>query len=274
MRYFFQSALIFLFLATMASCTEVGVEIPAFEEPDSKRVVLLEDLTGVQCPNCPKGAAALEDILGKFPNNVVAVGVHGNFLTKPLPESKYDFRNPKSIALEEYLKPFLGKPSAHINRTYFEGELYTAVDAPELWQSYVEKELKAPHVMDLVIEKSYNASTRQLSLTVKATPLINETGNYKMSIYLTESDIVDPQENQGTIIEDYKHNHVLRDMLTTATGDELATVLEKGKIVSKSFIYTIPEAFKVANMEVVAMVARANGSDKSVMQAAGTKVTN
>ena len=104
--------LLFCLLAAVlwSSCTEEGVMIPPFEEPDSKRVVLLEDLTGVQCPNCPKGAAAIEDILTKLPNNVVAVGVHGTFLTKPLPESKYDFRNPKSIALEEFLKPFWVSP--------------------------------------------------------------------------------------------------------------------------------------------------------------------
>jgi len=266
--------LLFCLLAAVlwSSCTEEGVMIPPFEEPDSKRVVLLEDLTGVQCPNCPKGAAAIEDILTKLPNNVVAVGVHGTFLTKPLPESKYDFRNPKSIALEEFLKPFLGKPSAHINRKFFEGEFYTAVDAPELWQAYVEKELKAQHVMDLSLVKTYDAASRQLNVTVNATPLIDETGNYKISVYLTESGIVDPQENQGTIIQEYEHNHVLRDMLTAAIGDELASNLVKNKLISRTFTYTIPAAFNDANMELVAMVARSNGDDKSVLQAAGVKV--
>ena len=261
-----------LAVVLFTSCTEEGVMIPPFEEPDSKRVVLLEDLTGVQCPNCPKGAAAIEDLLDKFPNNVVAVGIHGNFLTKPLPESKYDFRNPKSIALEEFLKPFLGKPSAHINRKYFDGELYTAVDAPELWQSYVEKELKAQHVMDLAVTKTYDAVSRQLTVTVNATPLINETGNYRISVYLTESGIVDPQENQGTIIPEYEHNHVLRDMLTAAVGDEFATSLVKNKAISRTYSYTLPAAFNVSNMELVAMVSRANGDDKSVLQAAGVKL--
>lgn len=254
------------------SCKEEGVMIPPFEEPDSKRVVLLEDLTGVQCPNCPKGAAAIEDILTRLPNNVVAVGIHGNFLTKPLPESKYDFRSAKSIALEEFLKPFLGKPSAHINRKYFQDELYVAVDATELWQSYVEKELKAQHVMDLAIVKTYDPATRQLSITANATPLINETGNFKISVYLTESGLIDLQENQGTIIEDYEHNHVLRDMLTAASGDDIASDLVKNKLLSRTYTYTIPAAFNAAKMEVVAMVSRNSGEDKSVLQAAAAKV--
>ena len=265
--------LLALLAVVWTSCTEEGVMIPPFEEPDSKRVVLLEDLTGVQCPNCPKGAAAIEDILTRLPNNVVAVGVHGNFLTKPLPESKYDFRTAKSIALEEFLKPFLGKPSAHINRKYFQDELYIAVDATELWQSYVEKELKAQHVMDLAIEKTYDAASRQLSVTVNATPLINETGTYKISVYLTESGIVDLQENQGTIIEDYEHNHVLRDMLTNATGDDIATSLVKNKLLTRTYTYTLPATFNAAKMEIVAMVSRNTGDDKSVLQAAAVKVT-
>ncbi len=261
-----------LITISLSSCTEEGVVIPPFEEPDSKRVVLLEDLTGVQCPNCPKGAAAIEDILTKLPNNVVAVGIHGNFLTKPLPESKYDFRNPKAIALEEFLKPFLGKPSALINRKYFQDELYTAVDAPELWQSYVEKELKAQHVMDLTLVKTYDAVSRQFSVTVNATPLIDESGTYKISLYVTESGIVDPQENQGTIIEDYEHNHVLRDMLTAATGDEFSSTLVKNKTITRTYVYTVPANFNDAKMELVAMVSRANGDDKSVLQAAATKI--
>jgi hypothetical protein len=85
--------------------------------------------------------------------------------------------------------------------------------------------------------------------------------------------IVDLQENQGTIIEDYEHNHVLRDMLTSATGDDIASSLVKNKLLTRTYAYTLPATFNAAKMELVAMVSRNTGDDKSVLQAAGVKVT-
>lgn len=266
----------FLFLAFLLfGCTEVPVEIPDFEVPATNRVVLIEDLTGVRCPNCPKGSKAIEDILTKFNGKVTAVGIHGNFLTKPLDgniKSKYDFRNPKAIQLEEFLKPFLGKPSVQINRRFFEGELYTSVDFIDQWQSYVEEELLRPQEMELILGKFYDEATRKLELNVVASPLISETGSFRISVYVTESHIIDPQETNNAIIENYEHNHVLRDMLTAASGDIFTTNLEANTILSKSYSYTIPAEFNADNMEIVVMVNRDKPSDKSVLQAQYIKV--
>lgn len=261
---------IFLFVIAalfFAACSETPIMIPEFEVPKTTRVVLIEDLTGVKCPNCPKGASAIEEILEKFAGNVVAIGVHGTFLTSPLPESKYDFRNAKAKALEEFLKPFLGKPAAHINRRLFDGQDFGAIDAVELWQGFVAQELSKPEEMEITLKKTYDEATRKLTIDVKATSFIDEVGLFKTSVYVTESKIEDVQENQGVIEEDYEHNHVLRDMLTEATGDEFANNLTKNKIVTKQYTYTVPQNFKPENMEVVVMVSRSNTDDKSVLQA-------
>ncbi len=266
---------IFLFLAVvfvLGSCSETPIMIPEFVAPKTNRVVLIEDLTGVRCPNCPKGASAIKTINEKFPGNVVAIGIHGTFLTTPLPENKYDFRNPKSKELEEILKPFLGKPSAHINRRFFEGQDYQAVDAVELWQGFVEKELNKPEEMEIVLTKTYDEATRKIVVNVKATSLIDEVGLFKNSVYITESKIEDVQEDQGKIIENYEHEHVLRDMLTSAAGDDFTTNLTKNKVVSKEYSYTVPQNFKPENMEIVVMVARSNSDDKSVLQAQAIKI--
>ncbi len=266
---------IFYFLAlllSLASCTETAIMIPEFEAPKTNRVVLIEDLTGVRCPNCPKGAAAIESILEKFGGNVAAIGIHGTFLSTPLPESKYDFRNPKAKELEEFLKPFLGKPAAHINRRFFEGQDYEAVDAVELWQSFVAQELNRPEEMEIKLTKTYNEVTRELVINVNATSFINETGLFKTSVYITESKIEDVQESQGLIIEDYEHDHVLRDMLTNASGDEFTSNLSINKEVSKQYTYTVPQNFKPENMEVVVMVSRSKSDDKSVLQAQAISV--
>jgi hypothetical protein len=264
----FFAVLILIFV----SCTEEPVTIPDFVIPTTNRVVLIEDLTGVRCPNCPKGAAAIESILTKYQGKVIAVGIHGNFLTTPLANSKYDFRNPKAIALEEYLKPYLGKPAAQVNRRKFPDQDFTSIDAIELWENYIDQELKKEQEMELVIKHTYDASSRKLDLVATAGSLIEEGGNYKISVYVTENKIVDPQETKGAIIELFQHNHVLRDMLTSATGDPLSTGIAKGQSFQKSYSYILPSNIKAENAEIVVMVARDTNNNRSILQASKIKI--
>ncbi|MFM2394972.1 MAG: hypothetical protein RLZZ546_2955 [Bacteroidota bacterium] len=264
--------LIALNFVILLSCTEMPVQIPDAEIPTSNRVVLIEDLTGVRCPNCPKGAAAIENILAKYKGKVVAVGIHGDFLTSPLPESKYDFRTPKSIALENFHSPFLGKPSALINRTLFDGETYVASDLVEQWESYIIKELEKEQEIEFTVKKSYNSDKRLFDFTIAATSLINETGRFNISVFVTESKIDDPQETQGAILEEYEHNHVFRDMLTNISGDEFATQLKKGETYTKSYKYEVPQNFNDKNMEIVVMVNRAFDGLTNVLQAHSIKI--
>jgi hypothetical protein len=260
------------FIFVMFGCSEEPVLIPEFEIPTTNRVVIIEDLTGVRCPNCPKGAAAIEAILDKYKGKVVAVGVHGNFLTAPLPNSKYDFRNPKAIELEEFLKPYLGKPALQVNRRKFPDQDFASIDAIELWENYIDQELKKEQEMELVVNKVYDAATRKLDLSITAGSLINESGDFKISIYITESNIVDPQETKGSIINSFNHQHVLRDMPTAAKGDFFTSGISKGKSYSKQYSYTIPQSYKTQNIEILVAVSRDKSNDKSVLQAAKIKL--
>lgn len=265
-------ATILLTFVLFFSCSEMPVEIPASEIPTSNRVVIIEDLTGVRCPNCPRGAAAIENIIEKYKGKVVAVGIHGDFLTAPLPESKYDFRTVKSKALENFHAPFLGKPAALINRTLFDGEEYLASDLVEQWDSYVQKELSKEQEMEFTVKKTYNADKRIFDFTIAGTSLIDETGQFNISVFVTESKIDDPQETLGAILEEYEHNHVFRDMLTAITGDEFSTQLKRGETYTKTYKYVIPPNFDEKNMEMVVMVNRASGGLTNVLQAASIKI--
>ncbi len=57
-------------LIILLSCEEIPIIIADPVIPDSEKVVLIEELTGASCPNCPKGSAAIENILTKFPGRV------------------------------------------------------------------------------------------------------------------------------------------------------------------------------------------------------------
>jgi hypothetical protein len=255
---------------SVLTCTEIPIELKDPIIPESDRIVLIEELTGASCPNCPKGSAAIENILTKFPGKVVAVGIHGDFLAKPTAKSKYDFRNPKAKDLENWFKPWFGKPSASINRVPDETNTLM-IDLPDLWQAAVETELQKEHKLNLLMDVKYDMASRRVDIEIAAIPLTDLPGNYAISVYLLETGIVDAQSNGSVILEDFKHKHVLRDMLTRFDGDAFGNNLTAGSIFKRNYSYTLPETpaglWLPERMEVVAMVSHNESNDKSVLQA-------
>lgn len=272
--YLFSLRLIFAFsvLTLMWSCEEIPVVIPDYNPPETGKTVLIEDLTGVRCPNCPRGAAALENILAKYQGKVFALAIHGIQLVTPLPQSKYDFRNQFAADLEKFHQPFLGKPSALINRKKFDNQSFIPVDVVDLWLGYTEQELALPQEVQIDVDYNYNSETRQLNVLVGVSPLKNVTGEFKISVFLTESHMIDYQETVGAILSDFEHNHVLRYMLTRFDGDALADQLKTSEVIIRNYTYTIPEEFIAENMEVIVAVHKADPDNKTVLQSAGIKI--
>ena len=267
----------FLFGLTLAfaACEEKPVVIPEFEPIESGRVVLVEELTGVRCPNCPAGSERLASMLTLYPDNMVVVGIHGTDLTKPLEESRFDFRNQDAIDLENFLKPYLGKPAAYFNRVFYDdlqGDWGNSFNGS--WQNFFEREVIKEQTVELTITKSYDPETRELEVTVGALPLVDIPGECKLTIMLTESGIIDAQDDQNVIILEYEHKHVLREIITNFDGDFLANGLTRNTPVAKTYVYTVPEddsgLWNDEHIEVVAFVANTEGTSEEVLQAAQT----
>lgn len=256
-------------------CTEIDVPLTDPPIPVTDRAVLIEELTGVSCTNCPKGAAALKAIEERFPGKVYAVGVHGILLSEPVKDrSRYDFRTQAGRDLESSFT-FLGKPAAVINRVPF-SETFMGNPLTGQWQAAVERELQKPHVLTILAAVNYDEEDRRIQLDITGIPLQDLEGLYTISIYLTESGIIDAQQNGNMIEDNYTHNHVLMDMMTSTNGDVFGTDLKKDEAVRRSYSYTLPTTpeglWNPDNMQVVIMVAANNGSDRSVQQATGIYV--
>lgn len=269
MKYIFLYSIIII---ALHSCCEIAPEISDVEVPDSDRVVLLEELTGASCPNCPKGTKAVEAILTKYPEKVAAVAIHGDFLAKPTSKSKYDFRNEKAKNLENWLKPWLGKPAATCNRIDLmnDDQKYAIVNTGQ-WEALVTDELNKTHQLNLLMKLTYNEANRQLQIDLTAIPLVDLAGDFNISVFLTESHIVDAQTDASVIIEEFEHNHVLRDMPTNYDGDFLASNMKANTLYKKSYLYTLPVnangLWKAENMEVVAAVHYSSANERTVFQA-------
>lgn len=269
-----------LALAIIAiSCQEVPVVLPEPSIFDTNKTILVEDVTGVDCSNCPRAAERLDEIAKQFEGNVIIVGIHGDQQSAPIKDkSKYDFRHEDARILENYLRPWAGKPASAFNRVQFDGEENFALSTISAYQARVEELLAIPQTLFVGIDKEYNPDTRELTIDAEVIPLVDLEGDFHFTVMITESHIIDYQLDPafGGYDPDYEHNHVLRDVVTTATGDKFSEVLIKDEPVTQRWRYTIPSTddglWVLENLDIIIAVTDHSNSSKRALQSAITKV--
>lgn len=258
---FFVASLLF-----SMSCKEKPI---VFEEPTSgARRVLVEELTGVRCTQCPNGARQLEDLQGVYgKDKLIVVSIHaaGNF-SVPYTESKYDFRSPTNTALAQFIGASLGYPTSSINRVVPTGNNSPFILQTK-WAGIIAAEFAKDYGLDMAIGNTYDEASRRLSTNVTIAPSRDIAGDYFITALILEDKIKDYQLDNGTKLSDYVHRHVLRGAISAPTGDALGSKLVKDALITKSFSFNIPNEWNADNCSVVAFVHRGGTPDKEVLQA-------
>ncbi len=259
--------LLFIFISGLvifSSCQEKEVIIPPWQAPTGNKTVLVEELTGVGCTNCPTGAEKLANLQEKYDGKLIVVGIHGGFLTKPLKNEDYDLRNDFSKKIETLLLPWDGKPAASIDRTVY-NEFEFAISSPDSWAGYIEKAFKKEVSIDLALRHTWDEATRKLSVYVDLIPQKDvDTEDFKVSVMLVESGISTTQKSPTGELEEYEHHNVLRTMLTYYDGDLVTISANKFEPIELDFYHTLaPEdgGWVASNMQIIAFVSNAENNE-------------
>lgn len=257
------------------SCEEQMVTIPEFTDECTDKVILIEELTGVSCPNCPQGTVVLEQILELYPGKVIAYSAHGDFLAEPKSDSKYDFRSEQGKEIEDFLRPWGGKPAATVDRVPFPDLLENGITNSSVneWLTMVERRCLTPKTLQVDITSDYDPETRIAQIAVTTTAMIPLSQVMLMNVVVTESHLIDPQDaGQDGIIDDYEHNHAMKARLTQLAGDNLVSELDRDQSVTKNYTYTVPAElngeWKPGNMEILAFVTEGGQEKGPVIEAA------
>lgn len=268
----------------LGACQEQEVEIPCLScdttndpvDPQD-RVVLVEEFTGVRCVNCPQGAAEIENLLSVYGERLVAVSIHaGFFADPPLPESQYDFTTDEGDQILDLIGEPFGYPAAVIDRYQFDNE-NTLTTSQQSWGGHIAERLQEEVPITVNIDKDYDASSRQLDVTITLGTLEDLTGqDVRLSIMITENNVEDAQltPDQAAPVLDYKHKHVLRDMLGPYDGIPLTDGLSNGQTTTLNQSITLPDNWVASNCEIVAFAHLSNAGTQEILQAAHTKVAN
>lgn len=209
-------------------------------EPIQDKGILIEDLTGVRCVNCPTAALRAKSLDSMYPDRVAVVGLYTAApvnLTFPHDNSE-DLRTEfaTNIYTNLYSSPPL--PAGGINRKIFDGQ-NEINQANQLWPSRVQIELPLKSDVNLDISVSRdNDST--VVLHTKQIFRKNIDKEVFISILLLENDIEASQSTPTGEDHEYVHEHVLRHMYTPYNGTPLYNKPENGRVIEKDYVLVVP----------------------------------
>jgi hypothetical protein len=219
--------------------------------------VLIEEFTGVKCPNCPDGHNIVATIQNANPSRVIAIGYYpfGQAQTEPLKDlTKADFRIADATELSTLLGGIQFLPIAAVDRKMFGGAILTA---RTLWSSNVQARLAVATPINMQLSVNYDDASREaiIKTTLKYTSALSTKHNISLAIY--ENNLVDAQEYPTYIDSSYTFKHVLRDVITPVGGASILdslTTKAAGLVFEKTILYTLPAKWNPSNCKIVAFV--------------------
>lgn len=224
----------------------------------TEQYVLLEDFTGWNCPNCPKGTEEINSIISQYGDRIVVAAVHAGAFARPKPDNNnLDLRTDYG---EKLLKKYgiLSFPSLMVMRN---GETSST---PSAWKGKVEEFLNsAEH--DANISLGVDVFNDTLLVSTQVELLNNVDGDLFLTLYVVEDGIVGIQNDNGTIKNDYVFNHVLRNGVKEDMPLSYEP-LQKGDKVSKNYIMKIDAGWVIDNCKLVAILTKSNGRAIQVNQ--------
>ena len=223
--------------------------------------VFVEKYTGPKCTNCPMADETLEAAHQQYGDKLVVISVnHPVGQGVPFPNQP-DLRTEGGTAWDEYLG-INEIPAAYINRD--RTKKYSGSMNNIIGDIAAALEGEPAIAIDLSVTRDGN------NLTISAGVRMLQTveGGLTLTLALTEDSIEYKQSMpNGDIVNDYKHNHMLRDLITNTWGDDIPMSGNAGEHKVGSFTYTIADpTIVIENCHIVAFVSRKD--DRTVLNCA------
>lgn len=257
------------FAETEPFITETYV-LGSVSQPPQEKHVLIEDLTGVRCPNCPAAAERASEIKNANPNRVHIVAHYTKQpvnLTFPFPNEDKTTDEATLIYTNIFGSPAL--PGGGVNRRPLTGET-NLNQVHNHWASSANVILK--ETSNVVVEPQITqVDDSTLFLQSTFTFLEELEGNTFVSIMLLEDDIEGSQLTDTGDNHHYIHEHVLRKMYTPYNGTILFSNAEKGRVLKGEWNLEIPKNVNIEHASVLLIVNRNDAENKEVIQVMGVK---
>lgn len=229
---------------------------------DGKRVVLLEDYTGVKCNNCPAAGEIALQLQENYGHQLIVLGVHPKGALQNPAGGFPDFRTDDG---EDWNKAFNipAYPNGLVNRN--------SVVGPAEWAKKVEEAVAGEAPARMIVKTKYDDTNRELKLSVH-TKILSNLPKSNLIICMMEDNILGKQVTQTGLDTAYMHRHVFRGTADGLTwGRSLNDGgLEAGMNFITNFKFTVGEKYNAEEFYIVAFLA--DESSRKVYMAAESKI--
>ena len=231
---------------------------------------LLEQFTSNSCTYCPLGTSMIE-ILQTKRDDIARVAIHGNMNSV----------DPTNTAQCDTIFAYVGcggwpygtfdrmtgweSDDAIANGLGYDATYHDQV-ATELSSFFDEIAANMPSFATINLESEINPLTREATVVVSGEMTedfdVMMGEDAKLTVYLTEDSIIYRQLNNGRWTSKYRHDGVLRQALGSVFG--VAFNKDSETTYRNEFTLTLPEDWKVDDMNVIAFISRPlrNGAQK------------
>ena len=226
-----------------------------FDHGFSRQMHLVEQFTSTGCTWCPVGSANLQNLCD-MRDDVAWVGVHVLFGSPVDP-----FASAQNDTLQAY-QGIDGYPEGTFDRSMgigSTGELFTVLSATTAttMNDFFNSLDEEPSWATVNVNSRFDAETRNAVITIDGQLVPNYedfmSSDSRLTVYITEDNLVAAQINQGTLVNDYVHNGVLRKALVSVKGVALN---KNGDTYKNEFTVDIPNNWNADNLNIVAFISR------------------
>lgn len=190
---------------------------------------IIEEFTGVNCPNCPAGHTVVAGLLNDNPGRAFVVGYHptNSSYTTPRNSTDPDFRRPYLDAF--YTSSYVGSrfmPGAMINRRSWGAERMVGRGS---WVASAQTIMSEASPANVGLKANHNTTTDNLVVDLEVYFTADVTDQLAVYVHLMEDGLVADQSNGGAT---YVHKHVFREDLTGQWGDNITGTTNTGDLFS------------------------------------------
>lgn len=262
---------------------------------ETTKHVVIEESTGQQCPNCPQGVLAIENLEKLYGEQVIPIAIHSSII------------GTDQFAYENYNTYFgiTAQPMGLINRIdtlyapmYVDGDGLYHFESPEgnnTFYDVAQREFENYAIADVSIDKAiYDSSSKNIQVTGNVNYALNMNSlNHNIAFVVLEDGLTGPQKNNlyvsdqpifgdfgkggkyGSSVAVVTFNDVARKVPNDNFAGESGFIpvsVTAGQPVAFNKVFSLPENVKNwDNTKVVVMLLDAN--TERVLNAARLKMS-
>lgn len=227
-----------------------SAQLPVSQTPTTKGA-LIEEFTGYKCTYCPDGHKICDQIVNGNPTKVFGVNVHAGSYATPS-SGAHDFRTPDGNAIIAIpAMKVAGFPAGDVNRAPCTNPQTAGgiTMSRGSWQAAVNSQLTKNAYVNIAGQATLNTSTRQLTVNIEAYYTANGTASNYLTVMLLQDNYLGQQTGGSTyypammVGSQYKHNKILRDVISNGATGELMGSTAQGYKYTKTITYTVPTTY-------------------------------